>query len=64
VTFLDPFIGHHAGDKVGKICAETGRSVRDVVLELGLMTNAQLDEVLSVENLKRPEYKARRFNTK
>ena len=61
VTFLDPYIGHQAGDKVGKLCATTGKSVREVVLELGLMTAAQLDEVLSVENLKRPSYKARRF---
>ena len=61
VTLLDPFIGHQAGDRVGKICAETGRSVRDVVLELGLMSAEQLDEVFSVENMKHPAYKARRF---
>jgi len=61
VTFLDPYIGHQAGDKVGKLCATTGKSVREVVLELGLMTAEQLDEVLSVENLKRPSYKARRY---
>jgi hypothetical protein len=27
VTYLNPFIGHHNGDIVGKICAETGKSV-------------------------------------
>lgn len=32
VTYLNPFIGHHNGDIVGKICAETGKSVREVVL--------------------------------
>lgn len=31
VTYLNPFIGHHNGDIVGKICAETGKSVREVV---------------------------------
>ncbi len=61
VTFLDPWIGHQAGDKVGRICAQTGKSVRDVVLELGLLTEEQLDEVFSVENLRHPAYKARRF---
>ncbi len=27
VTYLNPYIGHHEGDIVGKICAETGKSV-------------------------------------
>ncbi|MGL4061323.1 aspartate ammonia-lyase, partial [Pasteurella multocida] len=35
VTYLNPFIGHHNGDLVGKICAKTGRGVKEVVLEKG-----------------------------
>lgn len=62
ITYLNPFIGHHEGDVVGKICAETGRSVRDVVLERGLLTEAQLDDIFSVENLMHPQYKGKRFN--
>ena len=61
VTYLNPFIGHHEGDIVGKICAKTGRSVREVVLERGLLTEEQLDDILSVENLMNPQYKAKRF---
>lgn len=61
VTYLNPFIGHHNGDVVGKICATTGKSVREVVLERGLLTDAQLDDILSVENLMHPTYKAKRF---
>lgn len=61
VTYLNPFIGHHNGDIVGKICATTGRSVREVVLEQGLLTEEQLDDILSVENLMNPTYKAKRF---
>ncbi len=38
VTYLNPFIGHHEGDIVGKICAATGKRVCDVVLEHGLFT--------------------------
>ena len=56
VTYLTGYIGHHAGDLVGRECARTGRSVRDVVLERGLMTEAELDDVLSPENLMRPRY--------
>ncbi|WP_111742127.1 aspartate ammonia-lyase [Leminorella richardii] len=62
VTYLNPFIGHHNGDIVGKICAETGKSVREVVLERGLLTEAQLDDIFSVKNLMHPEYKAKRYD--
>ncbi len=54
VTYLNPIIGHHEGDIIAKICSKTGRRVRDVVLERGLMTEAELDQVFSVENLKNP----------
>ncbi|WP_087026828.1 aspartate ammonia-lyase [Thaumasiovibrio subtropicus] len=62
VTYLNPFIGHHEGDIVGKICAETGKSVREVVLERGLLTEEQLDDIFSIENLMNPEYKGKRYN--
>ena len=62
VTYLNPFIGHHNGDIVGKICAQTHKGVREVVLERGLLTEAELDDILSVENLMKPTYKAKRFN--
>ncbi|MGL4859335.1 MAG: aspartate ammonia-lyase [Enterobacteriaceae bacterium] len=62
VTYLNPFIGHHNGDIVGKICAETGKSVREVVLERGLLTEEQLDDIFSVENLMNPVYKGKRYN--
>lgn len=61
VTYLNPYIGHHEGDIVGKICAETGKSVREVVLERGLLTADELDDILSVENFMQPTYKAKRY---
>lgn len=61
VTFLNPIIGHHEGDIVGKICAQTGKSVREVVLERELLTEEQLDEILSKENLMYPQYKGKRY---
>ncbi|OOE91101.1 aspartate ammonia-lyase [Salinivibrio sp. AR640] len=62
ITYLNPFIGHHEGDIVGKICAETGKSVKEVILERGLMTESELDEIFSVENLMHPKYRGKRFN--
>lgn len=61
VTYLNEVIGHHNGDLVGKRCAETGRGVREVVLEMGLLTPEELDDLLSVENLRNPTYKGSYF---
>ncbi len=62
VTYLNPFIGHHEGDIVGKICAETGKSVKQVVLERGLLTETDVEEIFSTKNLMKPQYKAELFN--
>ena len=57
VTYLNPFIGHHNGDLIGKEAARTGKSVRDLVLEKGLMDEATLNQVLSTENLMHPMFR-------
>lgn len=51
VTYLNPYIGHVNGDKVGKECARSGKSVREVVLELKLMDEEELDKVLDLNRL-------------
>ena len=62
VTYLNPFIGHHEGDIIGKICAESGRSVKDVAMERNLLAEEQLNEIFSTRNLMHPEYKAELYN--
>ena len=57
VTYLNPVIGHHNGDLVGRECARSGRSVREVVIEMGLLEESVLDEILSPENLLRPHFR-------
>jgi aspartate ammonia-lyase len=59
VTFLNPIIGHHNGDLVGKECARSGKNVREVVLEMGLLSEAELDDNFSAENLMRPLYRGK-----
>ena len=61
VTFLNPRIGHHNGDLVGKECARTGKNVREVVLEMGLLSEAELDVIFSPENLIKPEFRGKLF---
>lgn len=62
VTYLNPFIGHHNGDAVGKVCADTGKSVHQVVVERGLLSDEELKDILSPENLRQPRYKAKRHD--
>ncbi|MEI6859920.1 MAG: aspartate ammonia-lyase [Shewanella sp.] len=64
VTYLNPYIGHHEGDIIGKVCAKTGKNVREVVLERGLLTIEELDNILSVKNLMNPKYLAKRHTRK
>lgn len=56
VTFLDPLLGHEVCDQIGKICAKTRKSVSEVALEKGLVTQAQLNEIFSIENMLNPKY--------
>jgi aspartate ammonia-lyase len=52
-TALSPHIGYAATADVAKQSAATGRSLRDIVLERGLLTAGQLDAILSVEAMTR-----------
>lgn len=56
VTYLNPIIGHHNGDRVGKECARTGKSVKQVVVEMGLLTPAEVDSYLTNEAFMTPRY--------
>ena len=51
VTALNPIIGYNNGAKVAKIALAEGKSVREVVLELGLMEAEELDEALDVGSM-------------
>jgi aspartate ammonia-lyase len=53
VTALNPIIGYKAASRVAKKALDTGRSVREIVLEEGLMDEDWLDFVLSPERMTR-----------
>jgi aspartate ammonia-lyase len=48
-TALSPHIGYAATAEIAKASIKTGRTIRDLVLERGLLTAGQLDDILSVE---------------
>jgi aspartate ammonia-lyase len=61
ITFLNPYIGHHMGDVIGKEAVATGKTIRELVLEKELLSEKELDSILSVQNLMHPEYKAKLY---
>jgi aspartate ammonia-lyase len=53
-TSLSPYIGYAKTAEIAKAAVASGRSIRDLVLERGLMDAPQLDRILSVEAMTRP----------
>ncbi len=55
-TALNLHIGYDKASEVAKQAARQGRSVRDVVLELGLLDEEQVDEALNVRDMTEPGF--------
>jgi len=53
-TALSPYIGYAATADIAKAAVMTGRTIRDLVLERGLMDARQLDRILSPDVMTRP----------
>ena len=56
VTALNPLIGYENASAVAKEAYATGKGVAEIVLEKGLLTKEQLDEVLRPEVLTQPRW--------
>jgi aspartate ammonia-lyase len=56
VTALNPYIGYERSSQVADEALKSGRSVYEIVLEKGYISKAELDEILSPENMTRPRY--------
>ncbi|HUQ76111.1 MAG TPA: aspartate ammonia-lyase [Burkholderiales bacterium] len=56
VTALTPVLGYARSTEIAQEALRTGRLVRDLVLEKGMLTAQQLDELLSPERLTRPHH--------
>jgi aspartate ammonia-lyase len=53
-TALNPYIGYEAAAEVAKDAVRLGRPVAELVLERGLISAAQLREILQPDVLTRP----------
>src|SRR5690606_3190017 len=52
-TSLNPYIGYEAAAEVVKESVATGRSVREIVVERGLLTDEEVDRALDVLGMTR-----------
>ncbi len=59
-TALSSYIGYAATAEIAKEAVSTGRSIREIVLERGLLDETRLDAILSVEAMTRPGIPGRR----
>lgn len=53
-TALSPYLGYAATAEIAKESVGTGKPIREIVLERGLMDAHRLDEILSAEAMTRP----------
>jgi aspartate ammonia-lyase len=53
-TALSPYIGYARTAEIAKAAVQTGRPIRDLVLEQGLMDATELDQILSPAAMTRP----------
>ena len=53
-TALSPYIGYEQTAEIAKESVRTGKPIRQIVLERGLLDAKELDRILSVEEMTRP----------
>lgn len=54
VTALNPRIGYKNSTRIAKEALKTGKGVYEIVLEEGILSKEQLDEILNPENMIKP----------
>ncbi len=56
VTALNPVLGYEKSTEIANQALKTGRSVYEIVLEMGYLTKDQLETLLSPESMTHPRY--------
>ena len=60
VTALNPYIGYENSASIAKEALNTGKRVYDLALERGLLSKAELDKILTPENMLNPHMTKKR----
>lgn len=56
VTALNPYIGYKVSTEIAKEALESGKSVYNLVLERGILSQEKLDEILDPANMLKPHH--------
>ena len=59
VTVLTPVIGYESAAAIARQANESGRSVKEIALESGLIKKEKIEELFSIENLIAPKFMRR-----
>ncbi|SHE84060.1 aspartate ammonia-lyase [Microbulbifer donghaiensis] len=54
ITAVSPFIGYENATRIAKLALHSGRSVKELVLEEELLSEAELNDILRPENMTQP----------
>ena len=54
VTAINPYVGYEKATEVAQIAMETGRPIREICIENGILTEEEVDAILDVNNLTSP----------
>ena len=54
VTALLPHLGYETASSLAKEAYTTGRAIRDIILEKGLLTEDEINHILSPKEMTRP----------
>jgi aspartate ammonia-lyase len=54
VTVLNPHIGYARAAEIAKEYLTSGKSIRQLILEKGIMTESQLDSILDLRQMTEP----------
>ena len=54
VTAINPYVGYEKATEVARIAVETNRPIREICIDNGILTEAEVDMILDLNNLTSP----------
>ncbi|WP_078391334.1 aspartate ammonia-lyase [Shouchella patagoniensis] len=61
VTAINPHVGYEVATRIAKEAIETGRAVREICLERGILSEEELNEILDPKEMTKPGIAGSRF---
>ncbi|MHA6250519.1 aspartate ammonia-lyase [Oceanobacillus sp. CAU 1775] len=54
VTAINPYVGYEKATEIAKIAVETNRPIREICVDIGVLTEQEVDAILDLKNLTSP----------